>query len=99
MTNICALACNTQYSAGYKGLIIAHAAKNSEQGAAAPATKGYIPSVQEQAAVQAEAAREHARYLEHGIISNPEEPTAPHVPGTQKYIPSFPDEAAATAQA
>jgi hypothetical protein len=99
LINIVALARKTQYQPGYNGPILADAIREA-QGGTGPspaATPKYIPSLAEEAQKVALDAKEASRYVEHGIIANPDAHVysgkkdavagpAPAAPG--KYIPT-----------
>jgi hypothetical protein len=99
LTNIIGIARFVQFEPGYDGPILQDAAKNSGHGAAAGPTVGYIPSFTEQAGQHAADVKAAARYTQHGIMMNPNDPTAPKVPQTNGYIPTAEEEAAAVATA
>jgi hypothetical protein len=73
LTNIIGLARVTQWEAGYEGPMLADAPKPAGPVTVHP-TGGhkYIPSIYEEAAAVAGAAKAHSRHVEHGIISEPD---------------------------
>jgi hypothetical protein len=97
LVNIIALARHTQYRPGYSGPILEDASKTSGPGQKVDAQAKYIPSMLEVAAAQAGEAKDHARYVEHGIMMNPNDPTAPVAPQGKGYITTAQDEANAKA--
>jgi hypothetical protein len=72
LTNIVGLARKAQYRPEYKGPILADASKEAVAAAAPSAPQKYIGTLQEEAARKAEEAKDSARYVEHGILVNPE---------------------------
>lgn len=78
LTNILALARNTQYKPGYSGPILADAAKPAE-GDKRTFTKEQLaktaaqPTMMDAAFAQAAKAKDESRYVEHGIIGLPDE--------------------------
>ncbi|OHT07370.1 Calponin-1 [Tritrichomonas foetus] len=78
LTNIIALARNTQYQPGYNGPILQDAVKKAEAQkmnfTKEQLARGHSgPTMMEQAANQAGQAKEESRYVEHGIIANVDE--------------------------
>jgi hypothetical protein len=75
LINIIALARVTQYKPGYGGPILADARQESSgaPGPSAAGKKQYIASFAEEAQKVALDAKESSRYVQHGILSNPEE--------------------------
>lgn len=73
LTNVIAIARVTQYKPGYAGPILPDATPEAT-GAPGPspaAKQKYISSFAEEAAKTAEGVKEAARYVEHGILSDP----------------------------
>jgi hypothetical protein len=99
LTNIIALARFVQFEPDYKGPQLPDATKNSGSGGHVAPTVGYIPTFTEQAGQHAADVKAAARYTEHGIMMNPNDPNAPKVPSSKGYIPTKEDEAAAVATA
>jgi hypothetical protein len=78
LTNIIALARNTQYEPGYKGPVLPDATRNSGQGAAAPSAPRYLgPSTADQAALAAQELKAQSHFVDHGIIQPSEPPVTP----------------------
>jgi hypothetical protein len=96
LTNIVALARQTQYEPGYNGPMLQDATKNSGPGQVSRAEAKYIPSKAEEAALMAHEAKVQARHTEHGILMNPNDSG---VKPSEQYIETAADEAVAKAEA
>jgi hypothetical protein len=99
MSRLFGVARLVQFEPGYKGPNLPDAVKFSGPGVAATPTTTYIPSFIETTGKHAADVKAAARYTQHGIIANLDDPSAPKVPDGKGYILTADEEAASVAVA